>query len=594
MILSHIMSLFLCSLFFLSINLIGCFKMLVNGDMGSVEIFLKGPMELTPFTIDTCPITQNLNKGFINYRRLMCASKQYLDQADLYVILGDSVYTETNSKENKPSKPVTNSVNQNRMINWSKQLDKQDIYNGRLICAWEGLKKIYFDYNDICNVEENPQIFKSTLDSNFPNIDIIFGNHSYDVDIEIETELMRKLSNNFALPVDDKLVLNYNITLEYPTYDDFYYSHAKFLTKEELLLGPKITQHNKNGIKIQFLDFDSMVLQCSYSRTEEQYNNCLKINNIDRYTAFHSFVQSKIYMIRTMAAFKYMDKDADWRIIRLHEPIFNLEGNDCYHLWHDDFIHLGKNYGTLFGAIKKGKFHFILASHTHLANIFAFPYRSGLDYLKKNFIFKETNYVETGCFDKFNYYINNKEKDVNYKTCKFNQHNNTWSINRNNPEYLWQFNMGNSGKKFDKLYEDQRTRGVLIWGRANYVNSYEAFGGFFFNFTKEYVNINYIELHSFKNPVLRDNLTEDNSQFFINNSYNFKIVKNDEINIYPNIDNQVLNKISEVDNLILKIIFGVSVISLLLFFVVVYTIHYPKIDLDLSELAEFEYISFNN
>ena len=154
--------------------------------------------------------------------------------------------------------------------------------------------------------------------------------------------------------------------------------------------------------------------------------------------------------------------------------------------------------------------------------------------------------------------------------------------------------MGNSGKKFDKLYEDQRTRGVLIWGRANYVNSYEAFGGFFFNFTKEYVNINYIELHSFKNPVLRDNLTEDNSQFFINNSYNFKIVKNDEINIYPNIDNQVLNKISEVDNLILKIIFGVSVISLLLFFVVVYTIHYPKIDLDLSELAEFEYISFNN
>ena len=75
MILSHIMSLFLCSLFFLSINLIGCFKMLVNGDMGSVEIFLKGPMELSPFTIDTCPITQNLNKGFVTAYRLSGVSK---------------------------------------------------------------------------------------------------------------------------------------------------------------------------------------------------------------------------------------------------------------------------------------------------------------------------------------------------------------------------------------------------------------------------------------------------------------------------------------------------------------------------------------
>jgi len=566
--------------------------MLVNGDMGSVEAFIKGPIESSPYNLETCPIINDPNKGLLNYRRTICASKPYLDETDLYVILGDVVYPETNSDKAKPNVPVSDEENKNRLIKMRYKLQNQEIYKGRLICGWAGLKSLLVNYHNICGGSENPEVFKYDQNFNFPLIDLIYGNHSFDVDIELETEIMRELSDHFGLPVDEKIVNNYNnIVLQYKTYDEFYNENARYLSKEEMLMCPKISQYIKNGLKIQFIDFDSMVLQCSYSRTEEQYKNCIKIQGLDKLTAFHSFRQSQIYMVRTMTAFKLMDQKADWRIIRIHHPIFNLQGKDTYQLWHDDFIHQGKNYGTLFDAIKKANFHFILASHSHLDNILAFPYKGGVNYLQKNFDLEEPKVVESGCFDKFNYYINNQEIDENYNLCSDSPKNYTWSMNKNLPEYLWQFNMGNTGKKFDTLYEDQKTRGVLIWGRANYVNEYEAFGGFYFNFTKDEVNVKYIELNSYEKPKIYDNMTEDNRQFFINNTYNFRIVLNDKTNYYPNIDKAVTSKISQKSNMIVEIIFGISVVSLLIIFVIVYTIHFPRKDV---EMMDDQYYSLNN
>jgi hypothetical protein len=566
--------------------------MLVNGDMGSVETFIKGPIESSPYNLDTCPIINDPNKGLLNYRRTICASKSYLDETDLYVILGDVVYPETNSDKVKPNVPVSDEENKNRLIKMRNKLQNQEIYKGRLICGWAGLKSLLVNYHNICGESSNPEVFRYDQNLNFPLIDLIYGNHSFDVDIELETEIMRELSDHFGLPVDEKIVNNYNnIVLQYKAYDEFYNQNARELSKEEMLMCPKISQYIKNGLKIQFIDFDSMILQCSYSRTEEQYKNCIKIQGLDKLTAFHSFQQSQIYMVRTMTAFKLMDQNADWRIIRIHHPIFNLQGKDTYQLWHDDFIHQGKNYGTLFDAIKKANFHFILASHSHLANILAFPYKRGVNYLQQNFDLEEPKVVESGCFDKFNYYINNQEIDENYNMCLDSPKNYTWSINKNLPEYLWQFNMGNTGKKFDTLFEDQKTRGVLIWGRANYVNDYEAFGGFYFNFTKDEVNVKYIELNSFEKPKIYDNITQDNEQFFINNTYNFRIVLNDKINYYPNIDKAVTSKISQKSNMVVEIIFGISVVSLLIIFVIVYTIHFPRKDF---EMVDDQYYSLNN
>ena len=151
------------AIYFIFFSIVCTFKMLVNGDMGSVETFIKGPIESSPYNLDTCPIINDPNKGLLNYRRTICASKSYLDETDLYVILGDVVYPETNSDKVKPNVPVSDEENKNRLIKMRNKLQNQEIYKGRLICGWAGLKSLLVNYHNICGGSSNPEVFRYCL-----------------------------------------------------------------------------------------------------------------------------------------------------------------------------------------------------------------------------------------------------------------------------------------------------------------------------------------------------------------------------------------------------------------------------------------------
>jgi hypothetical protein len=526
--------------FIISIQIALSLKLAMFGDIGTVEWFKANPSPRNDnFVNGTCPLSYDMTIGLMNFRRLICLSSDLIKNADIMSIAGDVIYAETAKGGATANVSRTNDTeyNKNRPIKVNNTFPNSDIWNARLSCAWTGVRAVLENYVNWCG-KQLPNIFTKT-GNNYLALQLVEGNHSFDVDINIESQEMLNLGNNFGLPVSENLKLN-------PcTYDSDYNRLASTLTLEQQMLYPKIVQNKDSSVKVQFLDVNSYFFACGVLQNATAYYACTTSQNFYKYyAAYPTFEQANLYVYRFIVALQNLDPRANWRVTRGHHAMFTIDNADMKDFLYTPFIYNGTNYGYIIDHIKAANIHFHIASHMHLGYLLAFPLYNNI--LKNSVYIKGSRQViSSGCFDASSYFFNqtyiNPTSQVNTTQCLSGQ-NIQLSINGQTPEYFIQFTAGSSGRAFDQLITDSLTVGDLIWGRSMFTNSNPNFGAYLIDFTPQSANIQYFEIQAQTSNLVTLNGTQDYSQFQLVVPYTFNITQNNQSNRYTNIDNWFFQK----------------------------------------------------
>ena len=514
-------------------------KLAMFGDNGEVDFYRINPSPQNDhFTSAFCPLTYDMSMGLINFRRLVCSAYDILIQADIVAIAGDVIYAETKIAKARATIRANDTYNMGKVVLANNTFPDAVNWNLRLSCGWKGVRAVLENYVSWCG-KPLPAVFQKSSNGNFMALQLIEGNHSFDVDINIESNEMLNLGNTFYLPVNETL------TLDKCNYDISYSQSAHVITLPEMMLYPRISQIVKDGVKVQFLDVNTFIFICGFQQNETAYNACTNGNNFNvLYAAIHTFKQANLYCYRYLNALKNLDQNANWRISRGHHAIFTIGSSDFTDFLYVDFIYNGINYGKVIDAVRKANIHFHFASHLHLAYLLVFPYYN--DVLKKaNFTndgLTENDDVPNGCYDASSYFLNSSLSTYSNSTSCMSGINMQISINAKNPEYFWQFVAGSSGRIFNDLSYDNLTIGNMVWGRSVSTNGSPNYGGFLMDFRNTSCYIQYFEIQANNGTLQNLNSTLDFQQFSLNFPYTFNLTLNNQFNNYPNINKYFMNK----------------------------------------------------
>jgi hypothetical protein len=264
-----------------------------------------------------------------------------------------------------------------------------------------------------------------------------------------------------------------------------------------------------------------------------------------KYQEFEIREQAKEYLTQ----FVYLliklrdDKDVNWRVLRLHHPLFNVEGNDehlsffwSYQLKSGDTNNdfgVGK---SLLELMKEARISFVISGHHHSSHVFGYPY----EYTFKEYLrYCDDNGSKNkfGCVANMGILENNKDEfksfDLDKKSCndEFNNYKNiVYEFDGAVPNTLFNFVSGNGKDRTGKLDNDKKTPGALLWGRA--LNA----GGFKLEVITPYkINIVYFERSK---DTTVDTMTITLSRVG-NPNYHSKIIDN---RIKEYVSNKIINK----------------------------------------------------
>jgi hypothetical protein len=325
--------------------------------------------------------------------------KETFDEA---VVLGDAVYTEgknlanilkgslaiekiegdfTLTKMKKADVFTINELEEAKKIGDLKSLFNQYIFVEflrRLYCAWQQVISI-FD--------------KSTK---LKNPSMVFGNHSMDVKYSLEIEQISKFT---PWNVDNDTDIR-KIAIKNQAEGEVREKWDKIV--DEMMNKPKATLVKKGGKNfILYLDFDMSKLICAdYLDGEKnrKYNNqggkvieavpnteeskrknfvrCLQTRYVNSYPQYYTdadqIAMFKVHndyyknLKEVLVGKEVMSSRATWKIVRVHQPIFNIER---------DLSGVKQN-RVLMGLFKNAGIHFWMVSHHHSAQVNIARYES--------------------------------------------------------------------------------------------------------------------------------------------------------------------------------------------------------------------------
>jgi len=449
--------LFLISLVFCSkIAPPSTYTAIVLGDIGQFDQYepkvVKKAAQAIPanylYKTDKCeevPLTMNnFEKGVLTYIEKL--------EGDDAIILGDAVYTEAKGL----------AITFNTLTKPEDRVAVKQEFDRRLQCAWKYLENL----------------FSNSKKEFLRKMTIIFGNHSMDVDYLGELKHMVRF-----LPwrTDIKALPNAAQAKEF----------------EVDVLKPKISfGSGQHGRKVLYLDIDMSKLACSNTlHTLKDFKDCLKVTMTTAYPQQSSDddqlrvweTHSYYYDELKMKLKKVARMPAKWKIVRLHQPIFNIE-RDYYGV---------KTNKELMGLFKKAGIHLWFVSHHHSAQVNIAKYEDGeykykvlndgaaqrKEYSEAVMDLKDPNVdykLSYDGLDDYFYDINGDGDKLTYKTkknpiqvnrcsvllnkCKKNV--GTIYIKKHNPDYIVQLLAGNGGRKLDTLLSDLFTDSMLVYARA--------------------------------------------------------------------------------------------------------------------------------
>lgn len=431
----------------------GAYTAIVLGDIGQFDQY--EPFEIKRaaqaiaqnflYKSDNC---EEIKLSMNNFEKGVLAHIEKLS-ADDAIILGDAVYTEAKGL----------ALTLNDLKSDAEKLTVKTEFLRRLNCAWT-------------HVENT---FAGSKKDFLKNISIIFGNHSMDVDYFAELKHMVRFNpwrvNPNALP---------NVKGDFQT----------------SVLKPKISYGSgKSGKNVLYLDIDMSKLVCSdelgdfklfRACVQRTFTHSYPSHNTDdeqiRLWEIHSY-----YLDEVKSVLKKVKKDsAKWKVVRLHQPIFNIE-KDYYGV---------KNNADLMKRFKNAGIHLWFVSHHHSAQVNIAKYESTrYRYkVKQDGSTRRKEYNEavktttdpqvdmqlsiSGIEDYFYKkqgeqlsFLPNKKNPISINRCaslmkKCENNVATIYIPEYNTDYIIQALAGNGGRKLDTLISDYFTDSALLYARA--------------------------------------------------------------------------------------------------------------------------------
>ncbi len=462
------------------------FKLLVLGDTGQFKEFHDNRQDVSNdsnlFKLDGNKCTKPDGSALLGFEHLekiinvdyqTLKPNNYMCKADQIIILGDVAYTENKKQINESSPEYQSWLN-------------------RLTCMWNVFGDVI---NETARMEcpaGTPTPLQSKTNEKYDNLILLTGNHSFDVNANKEAEYISNLVNNWGIYFDGSIPK-----------DTLPEDAERPQNKEDALKWPSIQIVKKGDLRIEFLDYNPYPMYCYImagqgSDKQDKYNNCYYKKKA--YGIFPDFDQSKRYTEAFIQAVRSLTKEADWRVLRSHIPIFNVEGtfSESLQFWSlPTYVGTTSTDTTIMDLLKEANINLLLASHNHFGQIQIFPWNKvkqlkdvsfpngGYDLgdRKATMDVDGTECVETSrelCQNKC--YFNDKyfggytesfdcdsEKKLEIK------YNNKEATN------LLMFVVGFSGRTPDPIQNDQKTAATIVFD----IGLPESFGGVMLEFDKD-------------------------------------------------------------------------------------------------------------
>lgn len=462
-------------------------NLLVFGDTGQFQEFYQNPgsavdndgslfklVQDNGSTKGTCTKIGSAWQGFVNFYSVinndLQSGQKYLCNADQIVILGDLTYVEVGSY---------------KLITTSNS--RYQPFVNRLICMWYNFRDLIATIPKNCPANSKNPLNTLSSDGRYENLALVTGNHSYDVDIDIETQQMANLVTNRGTYFDG--TVNFlNQANERPA---SWFDLEKFVS---------ISVRISNGVRVEFLDVNFYPIYCYLitGKNQSNYNSCFYVKNA--YGIFPDFSYAQTYTNSFIQALKSFSNSANWRVIRSHNGIFLVDGGTFEQL-ELFYVQADDSGNTILDLIKAAKVNLLLAAHDHFGQVSVFPWDQLSD-LKAKYNSNSTTIGSTTLYNvdstvctpdstgacKYSCYYNDKflgGYNENYDCYK----NQTMSmkLNPSNPSNLITLLVGFSGRKLDYIQSDQRTSATVLFERA-VQNSY---GGVYLQFFDNSLTANF-------------------------------------------------------------------------------------------------------
>ena len=372
------------------------------------------------------------------------------EEADNIVFLGDIVYVEAKR---------LNVIEGDKI-----KMLMPDQWTTRLKCAWNMFVS---------------QLVKLKLHTGAhlaDKVDILPGNHSFDVNFKAEDEF----NDNYMQKQNEKGIF-------YMMKD----GTLKVIPKEK----KRGTYNNirKLTVKvgerlINFVDFNSAVLLCMHPSGKTAYDKCGSHKYYQ--TKKWKFTKALEYYTALVHVVKSLEPHA-WNVMRAHHPPTNFEDGDPDFYWAKLMDNM-----SLIDLFKLKKVRMFFGSHIHTQAVMALPYKD-VPMREKS---EKDKMTELGA------YCN--EQNVKFDASgllpkKLCEKNTAFVVDTLKEDVLLIFIVGNSGRNFDPISTGTlSTHGNIIWARKNKLNDgRDAFGFSNVIFRIEEVQFEFYEIFDTKEQV---------------------------------------------------------------------------------------------
>ena len=514
-------------------------KLLVLGDTGQFEEFVSAvgdtSNDVNVFSINSatgnCTGVNSTLVGFKNFKQLviddLASVQKRLCNADEIVILGDMTYTETGKNQfmNRSSTNYTG-------------------FKNRLLCSWSQFKDVWRNISNTCPANSTNPLKNKTSDGLYENLDLITGNHSYDVDFDIEAEEIASTVTNRAFYFDDN-VKTAGLGAE------------RVGSAHDIQKYISISTKVLNNVTVQFLDVNLLPIACYLlsGMQEANYTKCYYAGKA--YGLFPPFADAQVYTNKFILALQSFSPTAQWRVIRSHNPIFSAEGALTEQASFFSVVVDNQN-NTLLDLINVYNVNLFLNSHNHYGQVQIFPY-SASGFLTKtaqtaNYsigVNSQYNFDGTACelntkgkcTPKYSCYYDDRYFGgyTNSSQCK-NGTSMTIKHNNLNPNNLLVLLVGFSGRAFDPVESDQRSAATIIYDMG--VSG--LFGGAQVDFGINTLNVTFfsggVDMFTLTTvsgndnyPVLNNYALSKIQRVLLNQTYNYSLFNTTSSGFYLNI-----------------------------------------------------------
>jgi len=401
----------------------------------------------------TATTTQDL--GMKHFKDILCNTKvgEYIRDSDAIVVLGDMVYPEVKGFYDKTK--FGEAISTTNTKKWSTQWEE------RVRCGWNIFGSLLKNYEAVCGVNKVVGAAAKLWSGNkIPSaFQLIAGNHAFDVNNVVDFE------KQFTLTQIGGGLRGYIRSF-------FNYNNGD--------IDPIFTVTTVGKVTVQTLDINASIIGCLQNSfladgdpKESDYNDCVATANMA--TTF-SESDALAYYDKIVLGIKKFTTNATWRVVRCHQPPFNIEGPD-----QKPFLKYKRSGSTktLVDLMNDYGVEMIIASHHHSSQVLAYERTQKWKFLKGAASAVTGTAIDLGA---------STLPMTGNGTPKHN--------------YMYTFVIGNSGRFLDPIQPDEKTVATLLWAKGNSVtdekmckntNASTKYGGANFEFASTSVTVTFFE-----------------------------------------------------------------------------------------------------